>query len=207
MKKAPIFYFIVFTAFILLSSCSNNSDKAKKKIIETITAAFKAQNRNVYEKLDSIHIVSYDSLTQKKCFGMAYDRFSYGENLYNTTVNLLNNEIQKRVDYLRTSYDPQVENHLNILIAKHQAYVDSLQSVKSEMQELMTEYQAADSVQYCGFIVKAVMYVTTMDATSVPSNQTIVIDKDNNVQYIPEVPPINKLLDSLSRTYGLQLGS
>ncbi|HXS36163.1 MAG TPA: hypothetical protein VN721_05645 [Flavipsychrobacter sp.] len=202
MRKAPFFYFIVFIAFTVLASC-NNSDRAKKKIVDTITADFKVQNRNAYEKLDSIHIVSYDSLTQKKSFGITYDHLARGENLYNAILDLFNNGIQKRIYYLKTYNDPGVEDRLNVLLTSRQSLVDSLQSMESQMQELKTQYQAADSVQYYGFIVKAVMYITTMDATSIPYNKTIVIDKNSNVQYIQEIPPMNPLLDSLKRTYGL----
>src|SRR6185437_15277298 len=120
MKKAPIFYFIVFTAFILLSSCSNNSDKAKKKIIETITAAFKEQSKNVYQKLDSVHIVSYDSLTQKKYLNFIYSRSVYQKNLNDSNINFLNDKINIIWPY-REKLNQEDRDGLNNLIALYQS--------------------------------------------------------------------------------------
>ncbi|HXS36162.1 MAG TPA: hypothetical protein VN721_05640 [Flavipsychrobacter sp.] len=192
MRKTFLFCFILS---LVLISC-NNSDRAKKKIIEIVTTDFKKQNRNVYQKLDSIHIISYDSLTQKKCFGIAYDQLTYCENLYSTTIDLLNNKIQSAAGYLGTSYNREAKYYFNTFIASRQAFADSLQLVKKQMQELSAEYQVADSVQYRGLIVRAVLYITTMDETSVPYNRTIMIDKQNNVKSIEDVSVLKHQLDS-----------
>ncbi len=197
MRKIVLFCFILP---LVLISC-NNSDQAKQKIIEAITTDFKEHNKNVYEKLDSIHVVSYDSLTEKKYLNFTYDRMLYQKRFLDTLASGLNNTIQE-ASHLKEPFDQRNMNNLNTIISARQNYLDSSHAIEARMQTTAASYKVADSVHYYGFIVKAVLYVTTAEVTSAPYNQIIIIDKNNEVRHLKVLPPFEHFVDSVYKAYG-----
>src|SRR6185437_14513571 len=174
MRKTFLFCFIL--SFVLISC--NNADSAKKKIVETITTDFKAQNKSVYKKLDSIHIVSYDSLTEKKYLNFMYDRMAYRKKIDDTVVSATN-EVIRALSDLGVPVDKETQADFNKLIFLCQKHIDSSRALGARMLTTADRCKVADSIQYYGFIVKATLYVTTAEVTSSPNDQIIIIDKSN----------------------------
>jgi len=145
MRKTFLFCFIL--SFVLISC--NNADSAKKKIVETITTDFKAQNKSVYKKLDSIHITSYDSLTEKKYLNFMYDRMAYRKKIDDTVVSAANGAIQA-IYNLGMPVDDETQAGLNKIVSLSQKHIDSSRALGARMLSTAARCKVADSIQYYG---------------------------------------------------------